>query len=209
MDACPLPNAQFPPGTGPFGARGVLVSGIVQYTQHRVPGGLAAVTQRLDTQTAAFFDGSIFLASGVYNLSPVVAFVRVAANLQGTSVAEFVRARSRSSAKTSVERLYQRQLDSATPSEMAARLPRIFGRFFDPCQAESLTAEPGHMEVRFCGLPTIMLGFYAWSCAGFVPEALRLAGASDCRHAWDEPVCCGTRDGLDVADLSFNVRWNA
>ena len=209
MEAESLPAHRFPPGDGPFGARGVLVSGIVDYARRRVAGGIDAVLADLPPQTRAFFEGSLFLASAIYDLSPVIEFSRAAAQLQGTDLASFARARAKTSAKVSVESLYKRQLAANDPTEMAARLPRIFGRFFEPCRAEGVVAEPGRMQVCFCELPRPMLGFYAWSCEGFVPEALRLVGATNVQYRWDEPGAAGDHDGIPLANLPFTVTWDS
>ena len=208
MDSTPLPADRFRPGEGPFRARGVLVGGIVKYCKHRTPGGLQAVLARLDPGMRPFFDGAIFLASSVYDLSPLVAFVNAAAELHEQPPAEFLRARSSASAKEAVERLYQRQLSSRNAAEMAARLPKIFECFFDPCRAEGIEAEANRMRVRFVGLPQPMAGFYAWSCEGFVPEALRLAGADNVRHQWDTPVEQGEASGVPLVDLQFRLEWD-
>ena len=204
----PLPTDRFRPGEGPFRARGVLVGGIVKYCKHRTPGGLEAVLARLDPAIRPFFDGAIFLASSVYDLSPLVAFVNAAAELHGETPAEFLRARATMSAKEAVERLYQRQLRSRSAKEMAARLPKIFERFFDPCRAEGIEAEATRMQVRFVGVPEPMAGFYAWSCEGFVPEALRLAGAQNVRHQWSTPTEHGEASGVPLVDLQFRLEWD-
>ena len=208
LDAAPLSPDRFPPGEGPFRARGVLVGGIVTYCKHRTPGGLDAVLAGMDAVMRPYFEGAIFLASSLYDLSPLVAFVNAAAVLHGQTPADFVRARAQVSAKQAVEHLYQRQLAASDAKEMATRLPRIFERFFDPCHAEGVAAEQGRMAVRFTGLPRAMAGFYAWSCEGFVPEALRLAGASNVRHEWDPPVDSGEASGVPLVDLQFRLEWD-
>lgn len=209
VDAEPLPAHRFPPGDGPFGARGVLVSGVVDYARRRVAGGVDAVVAELPPASRAFFDGAIFLASAIYDLSPVIEFARAAALLQGTDLPSFARVRAKASARISVESLYKRQLAARDPTEMAARLPRIFGRFFEPCRAEGVIAEPGRMQVCFCDLPRPMLGFYAWSCEGFVPEALRLVGATDIQHEWADVGDAGTHDGIPLANLPLTVTWES
>ncbi len=207
MDASPLAAERFPPGTGPFGARGVLVGGIVEYVRHRAPGGVEAVLATLDGATRTFFDGTLFLASAVYDLSPVVSFCSAAAASLGETTADFVRQRAETSAKISIESLYKRQLSATDPTGMAARLPKIFQRFFDPCRAEGLEAGAGRMRVRFGGLPKPMLGFYAWSCEGFVPGALRVAGARDVHYAWSRPAAAGTASEVELVDLEFSLTW--
>lgn len=208
VDATPLPADRFRPGEGPFRARGVLVGGIVQYCKHRTPGGLDAVLAEMDPPMRPFFDGAIFLASSVYDLSPLVALVDAAAQLHGRTPAEFLRARATVSAREAVERLYQHQLSSRSAQEMAARLPKIFERFFDPCRAEGIEAGPNRMQVRFVGVPRPMAGFYAWSCEGFVPEALRLAGAQQVRHEWATPTDSGETQGIALVDLQFQLEWD-
>lgn len=207
MDAEPLAADRFAPGDGPWRTRGVLVTGVVEYCRHRIPGGLDAVLEAMSPEMRPFFTGSLFLASATYDLSPVVALVRAAAGLQGETPADFARARSRSSAKEAVARLYERQLSATEPVERARRLPKIFGRFFDPCGAEAVVVSDDRMHVRFSGLPEPMLGFYAWSCEGFVPEALRLAGAKDVQHAWDPPQPGEVEHGVQLMSLLFRLSW--
>lgn len=202
-----LPADRFPAGSGPFGVRGMVVSGVVGYAEQTIDGGAAAVRAQLDPDVSGYLERSIFLASGLYDLSPVGAFCRAAAKLEGRTAAEFIRARSRRSAEETIRGVYRTQLKAKTTRDMAARLPRIFQRFFDPCRAEGAATSDTSMRVEFRALPEPLGGFYAWSTEGYVGASLEHAGARDVKMSWETPVAAGETDGIRLVNLALNASW--
>lgn len=200
----PLPIA---PGEGPFRGRGIIFKGILDYVEARTPGGLAAVRGALgDPALGAYFD-RIFLASASYDLGPLIHLVRVAARREGVGLAAFIRERARSSARIDVPGVYAPVLKTASVEAMAARLPRIFSRYFEPVVVEVVECAPGRLCCRFTGLPEPMVGWYAWSNEGFMAQSLTLAGARAPRVATVEEVADGALDGIPLRALTQLATW--
>ena len=208
MQLSPLPRPRLAPGKGPFGVRGIVVSGVVGYTEHKVEGGAAAVRALLPEDTASYLDRSMFLASTLYDLSPLGEYCCAAAKLLGSSPSDFIRERSRRSAIESIEGVYRTQLAAGDPKAMAGKLPRIFKRFFDPCEAEATRVGPDEMAVQFRDLPEPLAAFYAWSTEGFVGGALEVAGAKSVGHAWGTPQSAGMSAGVRLINLELVTSWS-
>lgn len=206
----PLPvTPRHPFGQGPFRGKGMIFEGLRAYAAQRIPGGMDAVLAEVgDPDVKKFFD-QIFLASANYDLSPLVRVVRVVARLERTPVDQFVRKSARTAAELHIGGLYRQQLKVNSPEEMATRLPRMFGRYYEPCQAEIISIEQGHLRARFTGLPTLLIGNYVWSNEGFIGRALELAGAQRPRFEWSAEQADGELEGISLRTIGFNVTWAA
>ena len=122
----PLPATdRHPIGNGPFRGRGVLFNGYLEYIARRTPGGMDAVRAAIeDPAVVAFFD-QIFLATGSYDLSPLIHLVRAAARVEGTPLGDFIRERSRAAAGLDAAGVYRQQLKAASPEQAAGELEGI------------------------------------------------------------------------------------
>ncbi|MDI3288915.1 hypothetical protein [Polyangium sp. 15x6] len=195
-------------GEGPFRVRGVMYIGNFEYANKRTPGGLSAAYAAIDhPEVVAFLGRTIFLAASSYDLVPAVHFVRALAKLEGTPLDRFVRARARHAGEHNVMGLYRAQMRSSSVGDMAARLPRIFERYFDHCRAEMSLAAEGLVEGRFAGMPAPMLGFYLWCNEGFIEGALSGVGARDVRYSWSAPMPDGERDGTPLKAVTVRITW--
>ncbi|MEZ4381069.1 MAG: hypothetical protein R3A79_06955 [Nannocystaceae bacterium] len=197
----------FPPGEGPFRARGTVLAGYMHYADARFPGGRAALRERLgDAALAAYFD-RIFLAMSYYDLGPLLRAVEVLAREARAPLAAFIRERAQASAKADVSGIYARVLPSDSVAAMAEKLPWAFVRYFDGVDVEILASSAEAIDYRFSGLPTAMLGWYVWSNQGFVGESLRLAGAARARVENVAVVADGERDAIPLSAVVQRATW--
>lgn len=195
-------------GEGPFRVRGTVYSGNVEYVEKRLPGGLSAVfTQIGIPDVERFFRDTIFLAASLYDIEPLMHFARAVARIEGIPIEKYIRRSSHFAALQDVAGKYRAQLRSATSEDMAARLPPIFGRYFEPCRAEVLSVEKDHSELRYSGLPASAIGLHIWACEGFVAGALEATGARDIRFAWTTPLPDGDVEGVPVQAVRCRITW--
>jgi hypothetical protein len=195
-------------GESPFRVRGSVYTGNLEALTKHVPGGLDAIAPEISNDaTVAFLRNTIFLAASTYDIEPLMHLMRLFARLNRIPLDHFVRDGSRVAAEKDVVGKYRAQMRSASTEEMAARLPRIFVRYFDPCRAESLIVQANATEMRFSGLPASALGFYIWSSDGFVAGALESVGAKDVKLAWGNPLSDGDIEGIPVQSITCHITW--
>lgn len=195
-------------GEGPFHVRGSVYAGHVEIVPNHIPGGWSTVSGLLgNPDVEHFLRDTIFLASSSYDIEPLMHLMRVLAGLMKMPLDKFIRDGARGAAERDVVGKYRAQLRSASTDEMAARLPRIFTRYFEPCRAESVSVQPTSTEVRYEGLPASALGFYLWSSEGFILGALESAGAKDVRFSGPAQVVERDFNGIPVQSLTIRVSW--
>lgn len=208
--SCEPFSGPFAVGAGPFRVRGTVLSGALDRIERRVPGGFAAVREAIgEPAVLAFFEDAIFLASALYDIVPLIHLVRALARLAGQSTDQLVRSGAKSAAERDVQSLYRAQMKSASPEEMASRLPRIFNRYFEPSRAEEVSVGPGVMETRFERLPAPYAGYYVWSNEGFIEGALGASGARDVRCVFSGPTPDGEISGIPLVRVGCKITWTA
>lgn len=195
-------------GDGPFRVRGTVYSGNVEFAQKRIPGGWPAVCADIGNPLVeAFFRDTIFLAASLYDIEPLMHLLRAITRIERIPLDKYIRDGSRAAGEDDVTGKYRAQLRSTTAEEMSTRLPRIFGRYFDPCRAEPINIGKSSTEMRFTGLPASAIGLYVWANEGFVTAALEAAGAHDVRFAWSAPIAEGDLEGVPVQTLNCRIAW--
>ena len=104
----PLGPEVFEPGEGPFRVRGLAYVGAMRYVDRHLPGGRSALSVVLGPYRA--YTEQIFIAVGDYDVSPLVAVYLGAAELEGISAAEFIRARARGAAESDTTGVWRQLL---------------------------------------------------------------------------------------------------
>jgi hypothetical protein len=195
-------------GESPFRVRGSVYAGYVERINKQVPGGLSTICAEIGKKDIeVFLRNTIFLATSTYDMEPMMHIMHALAKLNHTPLDKFIRDGSRGAGEQDVFGKYRAQLRSTSTEEMATRLPRIFGRYFDPCRVETVNVQAQATEMRYSGLPASALGFYLWSSEGFVCGALEAVGARDVRFAWDSPVPDGELEGVPLQTITSRVSW--
>ena len=195
-------------GESPFHIRGSVYTRYLERIHKLVPGGLPTICAEIGNKDVdVFLRETIFLATSTYDIEPLMHIMRTLARLMQAPLDKFVREGSRNAAERDIVGTYRAQLRSASAEEMITRLPRMFGRYFDPVRAESLDVHANGTGMRFFGLPASALGFYVWTNEGFVGGALETVGARDVRFAWSSPVHDGEIEGVALQSLTCRISW--
>jgi len=196
-------------GEGPFRVRGHAFQTALDYVDQRLAGGRAGFLAALGPEDAAPYFDQIFVASGDYDIAPLVLLYCTAARMKGVATGRFIEARSRWSAASVVQGLWKPVLKTVSPEAMAERVHYAFNRFFEPCRANPLGVTPGRLEVELTSIPGHMNGLYASSTIGFVEACLALAGAVDAKLQFDPPQSSGELKGVPTERLRFVATWKA
>jgi hypothetical protein len=200
----PLDAAAYPPGTGPFRARGFAYNAALEYVDKRFPGGRPALRAAFGAGDpyVSYLD-QLFLASGDYDVSPLVRLYVVLAAQVKTSPATFVEVGSRRSAVQQTQGMWKPMLKTSSPEAMAERVHYAFNRYFEPTQARNVSVSAQGFEVEFTKVPIQMRGIYLSSTNGFVTAALELAGATTPELVWQPPVADGELKGVRIEKVRF------
>lgn len=170
----PLSPKTFPGGREPFRVRGLAYVAALDYLAKT---GERAITRALPGVDPVHFD-QLFVASGDYEISPLVALYVALARAARVTPVEFVTTRARKSAVEMASGVWKPMLKTSSPEAMAERTYLAFNRFFEPTRASTIAVTRGRFEGELAQVPAPIGGFYVASTIGFVGAALELAGAT-------------------------------
>jgi hypothetical protein len=196
----------FDVGKSPFSGKGLVYAGAREFYDEIIEGGSAAVSARLDGALRAFTEQH-FLASGWYDILPILAFSEAAARMAGLTHRELVKRNAAWMARRDLTGVYRLMVQIASPQTVAMRLGRLSMRYFDFGTVESEATRDGVVESRRSGIPEIMARWFVWAAEGFIPVAMQTAGAKDVRVSCDPPRPEGTAHGVPTVHLRFAIAW--
>jgi hypothetical protein len=201
----------YAPGRSPFHAKGLVYGGAREYWERRVPGGLAGLRDALvgtgETDLVRFLD-TPFLAGGWYDALPVVALSAVAARLAGVPHAQLVRDNAAWLAERDLRGVYKVILMVASAEMVAMRLGKLSMQYFDFGRTESVRLRERVVESRRFGIPAALAPWFIFAADGFVPVALKLAGASSVRLRHGSPQPDGLLHGVPAVQIRFEIHWD-
>jgi hypothetical protein len=204
-------GAAFAPGTSPFHAKGLVYGGAREYWDIRVPGGSAAIAQAVaatgDAALAEFLDGR-FVPSGLYDVLPIAPLSSVAARLAKVSHAQLVRDNAAWLAERDLRGVYRVILAVASIESVAMRLGKLSMQYFDFGRAETVPVRDKVVESRRFGIPASLAPWFIFAADGFVPVALKLAGAKSVRLRHGSPAPDGSAHGVPLVQVRFEIAWS-
>jgi len=182
----------------------------VEFWNAMVPGGASAVRATLvdsgQEQASAFYD-TRFVPGGWYPVLPVLVSAVAAARLRRKAVADHVRENSAWLAERDLRGVYRVILSIASVEAVASRLGGLSMRYFDFGSAKARSLGRCAAEWDRTGIPAALGPWFNWCTEGFVPVALRMAGARSVEVRAAAPVADGTSHGVATVRLHFDIRW--
>ena len=172
----------------------------------RAPGGPETVLKTLPADDQKYF-AELFLEAGWYAMDPYVRIMSAIASMRKMSVREWMRVQADRTAAPDVEGIYRMSLKSATPREMARRLPRAFNRYFQPCNAVLIELADEHADFELRIIPAKHAEFFRGINEGFVVGALRYAGAEKPSVRYADPVSGEPHEGEATLTLPFRASF--
>ncbi|AKT38673.1 hypothetical protein [Chondromyces crocatus] len=201
-----IPTLPAAPGKSGFHIKGVVYSGIFGRLAQET-GALERLREELNDQTLLGFFDQLFLASGWYDIFPIVPLFSAMARTRGVSFESASIEGTRARATEDLNSIYRSFYRGATPAQVALRLARGFGRYIDFGDATSTENADGTVEIATHKLPTFLLPWYMPSAATFCRIALELAGARDVRTFWRAPEDDGERGDISLASIQLSLSW--
>jgi hypothetical protein len=194
------------PGDSPFHVKGHVYRSSMGLYALSVPGGLAAVLERLDPAHRSFFDQH-FLTASWYDALPMLPLSGAAAAALGKPHYEAMRDRASVQVESDAVGVYRVILAMASPEMLVPRLPRAMMQYFDFGEATSAITSPTSCQVTHAGVPMPIVPLGVPLADGFLTTALRLAGANAITFDADPPERDGVAFGTPTYTLRFNVGW--
>lgn len=197
----------FLPGEGPFHAKGTLYKGLVASTDARCPGGYAAVLARIADERLKNFLTQNFLAASWYDVMPLLAFSKMAAQVANVPHVKYAHDGARFTANRDINGVHRFFLKLASPKLVADRLPRLMLQYFDFGRVESAALGPRSYEVLASEIPEPIAHWLMLMIEGFVPVALQLAGAKSVVAKIDAPEPDGSAKGVALVSTRLHLAW--
>lgn len=146
----------YAPGQGPFRARGRVLIGHQDFIRDAVPGGLEAVRAQLRPATRGFYD-SEFIATGWYDVAPLIESGLVCARLTGRSFDEYVRYRSGLQVAADMKGFYGFLAKLVTPAGAAVRMAKAIAMFLDFIDVRVRARSARRLEMEIDGVPELLV----------------------------------------------------
>jgi len=197
----------FDPGTSPFHAKGTLWMGVREFIELRVNGGAAAVADRLNAMTKAFFLEK-FLPAGWYDILPITQVTRAVADTLGVSETEYLRQSAVWQAERDLKGAYAPVLNVDTPQEVCHRFASIYALMYDFGRAEVVSEQTGQVRACCHGMPGSIAEWWTRASGYYTELVLRAAGARNARILWASPEPDGERWAVPLVKISSTTEWD-
>jgi hypothetical protein len=203
-------SAVVSPAPDRFRTKGLVHVGAVEFWDAKVPGGAQAVRAALvdsgQEQEARFYEAR-FVPGAWYPVLPILASAVAAARLRRQAVGAHVRENAAWIAERDLRGVYRLILSVASIETVASRLGGLSLRYFDFGSAETRPAGGSAAHWDRVGIPAALGPWFNWCAEGFVPVALRMAGAKSVEVRAAAPVPHGVSHGVPTVRLHFEIRW--
>jgi hypothetical protein len=200
----------FAPGASPFHAKGLVFTGARDFYDATVPGGMAALLKGIestgDTPLAEFLRKP-FLASGWYDILPILAMSATAARLRQMQHAQLVRENAAWLAERDLRGVYRMVLAILSIEAVATRLGKLSMQYFDFGSAETRKIGDRTVESVRSGIPAQLASWFIFAADGFVPVALRMAGAKTVSIRHGHPRPDAAVQGCPAVQIRFELEW--
>jgi len=194
------------PGSSPFRTRGLVYLGAREYFTRRLQGNRTAIDLALNEPMRAFWS-QIFVASGMYDVLPIVDLSAAVARLADVGHRELVIDTASWLASQHLNGVYRLLLKLSSARQVAARLPQLSMRYFD--FGGSVVEELGASSMRAAqtGVPAPLVSWMTWVVEGFAKVVLRSAGARVVNIQIIGEARDGVVGGMETRTLRWQIQW--
>lgn len=193
-------------GDSPFHVKGHIYRSSFGYYNQVVPGGVAAVLERVDPLVRPFFEQH-FLTASWYDALPLFPLSVAAAQVRGVPYHAAMVERARIQAEADIHGIYRVILDIASPETLAPRIGRAVMKYFNYGEAVSRMSGDRLCELTHAGVPMPLVPLCAPLAEGYLLEAFTQAGAKGMTFKADAPERDGEFDGTPTYLLRFWLGW--
>jgi hypothetical protein len=138
---------------------------------------------------------------------PILPSAVSAARLRKIPVAQHVRENAVWVAQRDLRGVYKIILTLASVEAVAMRLGGLSMRYFDFGAADTRKVGPTAIESDRLGIPAALGTWFTWCAEGFIPVALKLAGARSVSVHAAGARPDGDAHGIPTVRLTFEIAW--
>ncbi len=204
--APPLP---VPAGKGPFHIKGMPYRGLAYLVARSLPRGMLDLAESFDDPSLREFTTQTFLASGRYDILPMLPIHVAIARILGLPLAELVRRGATAQARYDARTVFQRLIGSATIDDWPSRLLRFGTQYYDFGAFEGVAIEPGTIVLQHSSVPEYVHPWYGPMQGAYGAEIARLLGAVGISHEMLPPEPMGMDRGLPILTVRSRIRWQS
>lgn len=201
-----IPTLPAPPGKSEFHVKGVVYAGIFSRLAQEPEAAAKLRAELADPELHRFYD-QLFLASGWYDVFPIVPLIAALARVRSISFDVAAAEGARIRVTEDLNSIYRSVLRGTRPDEVAKRLTRGFSRYLDFGRAEVTSSSAGAIEISTSEMPTFLLPWYMPVAGTFFRVALESAGARDVRVSWRAPEDDGRRRDILLSRVHVALTW--
>lgn len=202
IDAVP-----FAPGEAPFRLKGVVYNDLFLYLDEQIPGGRSVVLDGLKASKLGPFFTQPFVNVGWYDIFPLVALQKAAAQVVEIPHLDLVRGFARWTFPRQVYGIYKFLLKLTTPDTMVRSLGRAVGQFYDFVRVDVEQVRPKMYRSRGSNIPEMLAPPYMASSEVALLMLLDIAGAKGVRHRWLPPTDDGELHGVRLVSVAREISW--
>lgn len=170
----PLPCA---PGESPFHIKGMPYRGLVRFIEKAVPGGLESFCDALPDVRLRTFLHQPFLATGRYDVLPIVPFFAALARALGASFDDLVRQASAMQCRYDAKTVFKLMFSGNEPEAVADRFTRFNGQYYDFGKFAGTALGPGRVGLETADIPAYLFTWLGPMHLAYAEEAVRVVGA--------------------------------
>ncbi len=199
-------NIPFRLGESPYTTRGIAWVFHDEFVRERLEGGPDAQRSALGGLADDPFWTELKLASGSYDVLPLVACGYACGEVTGTSMYEFCKLRSVHQAQRDLTSIRRLLLTLLTPSMVARRFPFLLRSYFNFGEPGA-EAIDGGVRMFMRHVPSIIAEWLEAVCHGFVVYAIETTGAAVLSAQGNFVPTGIDQYGSAEGDIVFEIRW--
>jgi serine/threonine protein kinase len=201
----PLPC---PPGESPFHIKGMPYRGLVRFIEKAVPGGIETFCQKLPDPRLTGFLQQPFLATGRYDVLPMVPLFAALARALGARFDDVVRQAAIMQCAYDAKTVFKMVFRGHEPAAVAERFGRFNGGYYDFGTFAGTALGPGHVALETDGIPAYLFAWFGPMHLAYAEEAVRVTGARASRSALLSTEPAGKSGAHRLVRSHGELRWD-
>jgi serine/threonine protein kinase len=209
-----LPAPAVPPlpcsaGTSPFRIKGLSYRGFITLLNRVLPAGLDAFCEALPDESLRAFVRQPFLASGRYDILPMLPLYATLAELLATDMDGLVREATVAQCRYDAQTVFKAIWSNGTVESIAERIARFGARYYDFGWLSATIPEPNLLVLVHAGVPAYLRPWYEPMHVAYTEECMRIFGAESVVSTPRGTIADGKFGDFALIKTCTELRWLA
>lgn len=193
--------------TTQFRTKGIGYRGHMEYVAKHVKGGVAAMNAAFDSDELRAYFAQPFVASGWYDVMPLVYAGDVCARLMGVPLDTFLRARAKHQVDLDLAGVYGFLARFANKGLIARGVSDATARYFDFLTVESHQTLPDRVETHINGVPVAIVDWMGVLMVAYSDAVFDAVGKPGHAARYRRGVTRAQKYGVPITDFVIEIRW--